>query len=379
MYVLGIGRTQFGVLDNSLLGLASEAILKSLKDCKLTINDIDAIYIGNFLGGILQNQLHLNSAVASFFPNTHIPIIRIETACASGGVAFHQACLALSRYNRILVLGVEKMTGYDGVLTSKAIASAGDVELDQSQGLGFPSSYALIARKYMSESGATIDDLSKISFKAHHNANKNELAHFFNKEVSYQKIKESATVSSPLRLFDCSPISDGAAAVVISRERYSERDIEIIASSLKTDSISLVQRKNITSFTAAKLAAEEAYSMAKITPDQVDIAEVHDCFTISEMIAMEDLGFCKTGESKEWIRNGKTELEGSLPINTGGGLKANGHPIGATGVSQICEIVTQLRGEAGNRQVKNVKIGLTHNIGGVGGTAVIHILKNNNN
>ncbi len=375
MYVTGIGKTKFGVSDKSLSQLAQEAMLNALEDSRLSVKDLQAIYIGNFLGGILQNQLHLNAVISSLLPGCHIPIIRVETACASSGAALNQAIIALSKFDNILILGVEKMTGYDALLVLKAIAAAGDLELDQKNGLSFPASYALIAQKYFEQYNATTDDLNLISFKAHQNANLNPLAHFHHKKVELDLIRKSPSVSSPLQLFDCSPISDGAAAVIISRDKRSERDIKIVASCLKTDSISLTQRKDITTFTAAKLAAQEAYIQAGITPAQIDLAEVHDCFTISEMIAMEDLGFCGRGESKNLIRDGKTSLKGILPINTSGGLKANGHPIGATGISQVYEIVTQLRGEAGERQVRNPKIGLTHNIGGVGGTAVVHILK----
>ena len=375
MYVIGIGKTKFGVSSQNLIQLASEAIDKALEDSHLSKEDIQAVYVGNFLGGILQNQLHLNSVISGLFPNLHLPIIRVETACASSSAALYQALLAVHRFEHILVLGVEKMTGYDIAVTSKAIAAAGEVDLDQKSGLSFPSSYAFIAQRYFEKYGATTDDLDLISFKAHQNANLNHLAHFHHKQIELHKIKSSAVVSSPLKLFDCSPISDGAAAIIISNKKHSERDVEIIGSSLKTDFISLSQRDDFTSFTAAKLAAHEAYQQAHLSPADVHVAEVHDCFTIAEMVAMEDLGFCQPGESKEWIRTGKTTLQGRLPINTGGGLKANGHPIGATGVSQVCEIVTQLRGEAGSRQVKNATIGLTHNIGGVGGTAVVHILK----
>lgn len=374
MYIQGVGKTKFGVSDNTLPQLAKEAILKALEDAKHSINDIKAIYIGNFLGGILQNQLHLNAVIASLFPGLNLPIIRIEAACASSGAALHQALISLSRYDPILVLGIEKMTGYSPHVISKAIAAAGEVELDQKKGLSFPASYALIAQEYLKRYGLTTDDLAQISLKAHQIANLNPLAHFNYKTVTLEMIKNSPLISSPLRLFDCSPVTDGAAAVIISREQNTSRDIKIIGSSLKTDTISLIQRENLTTFPAAKLAAQEAYLQAGIEPSTIDIAEVHDCFTIAEIIAMEDLGFCQPGESKHWIREGKTKLTGTLPINTSGGLKANGHPIGATGISQIYEIVTQLRGEAGERQV-NCSVGLTHNIGGVGGTATIHILK----
>ncbi len=375
MYVTGIGRTKFGVSDKTLAQLAYEVILKAIKDSKLSINDIGAIYVSNFLGGILENQLHLNSLISGLLPGTNIPIIRVETACASGGAAFYAATMALSSHDHVMVIGVEKMAGFDSEILPHGISSAGDVYADQRKGVIFPAGYALIAEEYINKYGITAEDFALASLKAHQNANFNPLAHFHQKKISLQEIKESMVVCSPARLFNCSPISDGAAAVILSRERRSSRDVEVLACSLRTDSISLSHRKEITSFPAAKLAAGDAYAKANVTPADIDVAEIHDGFTIAEVVGMEDLGFCKPGESKHLLRRGETTLQGKIPVNTGGGLKANGHPIGATGVCQVCEIVTQLRGEAGDRQVKNAKIGLAHNIGGVGGTAIVTILR----
>ena len=375
MYVTGIGKTKFGILSQSIPELLYDSIFKALEDSQLNIKDIDMIYVANFIAGPLQNQLHLNSLVASLLPGINIPIIRIESACASSGAAIYQAGLSLSNFNNIMVVGVEKMTNINIYDTTKAIASAGDEILDQKEGAIFPSTYALVAQQYMSKYGLTEDDLALLAFKAHENANLNELAHFYGKKVSLEMIKNSPVVCSPLRLFDCSPITDGAAAIILSKEKRSDRDIEVIGSAFVTDTLSLTQRKDFTTFLATKIAAKKAYEQAGITPRKIDIAEVHDCFTIAEVIAMEDLGFCEKGKAKELIRNKETWLEGRLPIGTGGGLKANGHPIGATGASQIHEIVKQLRGEADKRQVKNIEIGLAQNIGGVGGSCAIHILK----
>jgi len=375
MYITGIGKTKFGILRQGLPELCYEAMQKALKDANASIEDIEAIFVSNFLAGSAQSQLHINSLIASLLPGIDIPIIRIETACASSGAALHQAIISLSKYKNVMVLGAEKMSGVGMKEMTSCIAEAGDRMLDQKEGVIFPASYALIAQQHMLRYGTTVDDLALISLKAHKNANLNELAHFAYKTVTRDMINNSPIVSTPLRLFDCSPISDGAAALIISREKKDGRSIKILASALRTGTISLAQRKDITSFPAAKAAAEEAYAQAGMTPDKIDIAEVHDCFTIAELVAIEDLGFCALGESKGWIRQGKTSLTGQLPINTGGGLKANGHPIGATGASQVCEIVTQLRREAGARQVKKADIGLTHNVGGVGGTVAVHIFR----
>jgi len=375
MYITGIGRTKFGMLNNTIAQLASEAMHKALSDGKMSVDDIDAIYVSNFLGGPLEKQLHLNSLISGLFSERKIPIIRIETACASGASALNQAIMSLNNFKNVLVVGVEKMTNATNKKNTENLAMAGDRELDQKKGLIFPASYALIAQQHMIKYGTTHEDLELVSFKNHKNANLNPLAHFYYKQVTMDMIKNSPQISSPLNLFDCSPISDGAAAVIVSRDKKSDRDIEILGSSLATDCISISQRKDITSFPAAKIAAKEAFRQAKITPKDLDIAEVHDCFTIAELIAMEDIGLCEPGESKDLIRNGRTSLDGDIPINTDGGLKADGHPVGASGLAQIHEIVLQLRNEAGKRQVDGAKIGLAHSIGGVGGTAAIHILK----
>nr|QBM01203.1 3-ketoacyl-CoA thiolase [uncultured archaeon] len=375
MYISGIGKTKFGILNQSIPELAYEAMSKALEDSKQDIMNIDMIYVANFIAGPLQNQLHLNSLIASLLPGTNIPIIRIESACASSGAAVYQAALMTHKFNNIMVVGVEKMTNIDVYKATKAIASASDSVLDQKQGAIFPATYALIAQEYMSKYGLTKDDLSLIALKAHENANLNELAHFYGKEVTLEMIRNSPVICSPLKLFDCSPVTDGATALIISKEKKSDRDIRIIGSSFATDTISLSQRKDITTFSATKIAAKKAYEQAGISPGQIDFAEVHDCFTIAEVLAMEDLGFCEKGKSKEMIRSGETKLDGRLPIGTGGGLKAGGHPIGATGASQIYEIVKQLRREAGKRQIKNANIGMAQNIGGVGGSCAIHILK----
>jgi len=375
MYITGIGRTKFGILSESIAELAYKAMYEAISDCPISIVDIGAIYVSNFLGSRYMKQLHFNSVISSLLPELRIPIIGIETACASGASAFYQGLLALSRFENVLVIGVEKMTDATKMKSTENLAMAGDRKLDQEQGIIFPANYALIAQQHMMRYGTTHGDLSAVSFKNHKNGNLNPLAHFNYKKVTQDMISKSPVISSPLNLFDCSPISDGAAAVVLSRYRKSSRDVEVIGSDLATDYISLVQRTEITSFTATRIAALNAFNQARLRPKDLDIVEAHDCFTIAELVAMEDIGICKSGESKDWVRKEKTALNGDLPINTDGGLKADGHPIGASGIAQIYEIVTQLRGEAGKRQVDSARIGLTHNVGGVGGTAVVHILR----
>lgn len=375
MYVVGAGKTKFGILDKSLPELMYEAMFKAINDCDLKVEDLDAVYVANFLSGLLVGRLHLNSLISHLLPGFRKPSIRIETACASGGAAIYQALISLNKFDNVMIVGVEKMTSTDAKKTTEALAMAGDRALDYEEGLIFPASYALIAQQHMARYGTTHDDLSLVSLKNHKNANLNPLAHFFQQQSDLETIEKSKIVCTPFNMFDCCPISDGAAAIIISNRKKTDRDIEIIGSALAVDQPSLSQRNDITSFKAVKIAARDAYKQARVSPKELDIVEVHDCFTIAELVAMEDLGICKPGESKDWIRKGKTELNGDIPINTDGGLIGAGHPIGCSGVAQVVEVVTQLRGEAGKRQVDNARIGLTHNVGGVGGTAVVHVLK----
>jgi acetyl-CoA C-acetyltransferase len=374
MYITGAGRTKFGKMEISLEELAYEAIFSATKDSGLSISDIDAIYVSNFLGGPINGQLHLNSMISSLIPGCNIPIIRVETACASSSSALNQAVLALSKFSNILILGVEKLSGPCKVPQIDAIAMAEDKTIDKDNGLIFPAAYALIAQQYFNRYGVTHDTLEQVSYINHKNANLNPLAQFYEKVVTREMIKNSKMVASPLNLFDCSPLSDGAAAVVISNKRRSDRDIKILSSQIRTDTISITERKDLTTFKATRLAAQEAYLESGLSPEKIDIFEVHDCFTISELIAIEDLGICGPGKARHLIENDDISLNGQYPVNTDGGLKANGHPIGATGLAQIYEIVTQIRGEAGKRQVADVDYGLAQNIGGIGGTAGITIL-----
>ncbi len=378
MYIAGIGRTKFGILDKSLPELLYMAIYKALEDCALKVEDLDAIIVANFLGGSTQSQMHLGSLVSSLLPGTNLPSFRVEAACASGGMAVFQGLSLLYRgFENVLVVGGEKLNVLPNRELYKNIAMAGDFFRDQQEGLIFPAQYAIVASRYLRTCGACLDDLSSVSLKNYSNAAHNPLAHFNYKDLTLETINSSAVICSPLRLFDCCPISDGAASIIISRKKRSSRDIKIIGAGAITDAISLSQRKELTSFKAARSAAKAAYGMAGISPNDVDIAEVHDCFTIAELIAMEDLGFCGQGEAAGMLRRNETSLSGRLPINTDGGLLADGHPVGATGIAQICEVVRQLRGEACERQVSKARIGLTHNVGGVGGTAVVHVLENN--
>lgn len=373
-YIIGIGRTKFGLLQESLPELMAIAIRKALEDSGLSPNDIKAAYVTNFLGGPLVNQLHLGALVSSLL-KTNIPAIRVESACASGGAGVLQARLALQQFDPVLVVGVEKMSGPPSPIVAKQLCMAGCALHDQRIGLIFPANYALMAQEHMDRYRTTMRDLSLVSLKNHTNARLNPLAHFYYKEANLEIIENSPVICSPLRLFDCSPISDGAAAVILSRKRNRDIDPHFLASAMATDSLSIIERNDLTYLKATRLAAKQAYAQANCRPNDISFAQVHDCFTIAEIVAMEDLGFAPPGEAVIMIRNRETALDGRLPINTDGGLKADGHPVGASGVAQLYETVLQLRGHAGERQILEPQIGLVHNVGGTGGTSVVHILE----
>ena len=269
MYIRGIGRTKFGCLSLSLPELAYESMYNALDDSNLDILDIDAIFVSNFLGGPLNGQLHLNSIIASLLPEINIPIVRVETACASSSAAFNQAIYSMEKFNNVMIIGAEKMTSNTISGQIEAISMASDRYMDQSNGLIFPATYALIAQQYMLKYGVDHEILEMISYINHQNANLNPLAHFYDKKITMEMIKKSPMIATPLNLFDCSPLSDGAAAVIISKDQGIDRDVKILSSQIITDSISIAQRENITSFKATKIAANKAYIESNILPKKL--------------------------------------------------------------------------------------------------------------
>ena len=381
--VLGAGMTKFGERwDKSLVDLAEEAGMKAVKDAHLELKDLSTLFIGNMLSASVTGQEHLGALMAERL-GLKIPAIRIEGACASGAMAIHQACLAIASgyYQNVLVIGVEKMTDLSTAEINRALMGASAEAEEGVNGFTFASLYALMARAYMEKYGLKEKDLAQVAVKNHYHASLNPLAQFPFK-VSLKQVIESPMVADPLKVFDCSPITDGAAAVVMSNGQWTMNNgqipISIIGSSLVSDTLSLSARKEIIEQEATQKAVQEALKMAGIKLEEVDLAEVHDCFTIAEIISLESLGFFKKGTAGKATTRGETSLDGKLPVNPSGGLKACGHPVGATGVKQIVELVLQLRGKAGKRQVRKARIGLAQNIGGSGSTAVIHILKREN-
>lgn len=371
--VAGVGITKFGELwEKSLFDLANEAAHAALSDAGMTTSDIDAIFVGNMLSGNLSGQEHIGAVVSSLL-GSHAPAMKIEGACASGGLAVHTGINSIlaEQYERVLVLGVEKMTDVMPNKVMAALMGAGSEE-ERLAGLTFPGLYALLARAHMQKFGTTREHMAHVAVKNHYHASLNEKAQFpF--EISLEKALKSTSIADPFTLFDASPITDGAAAVVLTTAKG--KGVFITASAVSTDTIDLSQRESLTELVGTKLAGEKAIKQAGITLKDIDLVEVHDCFTIAEILAMEDLGFCKKGEGGAFVASGKTKLGGLMPVNTSGGLKACGHPVGATGVKQIVEVTQQLQGRAGKKQVDGAKVGMTHNVGGTGATVVVHVLQ----
>ncbi|MBU0586370.1 thiolase domain-containing protein [Candidatus Micrarchaeota archaeon] len=379
--IIGVGMTKFGEhWEKGFRELVIEAGLKAITDAGLQGNEISAGYVGNMASGSLIGQEHVGALIADQMGLNPIPITRVEAACASGGAALRQGYLAVASglHDFVVVGGVEKMNDLDTNAVSQILGGAGDQEWELFLGATFPGIYALAARRYMHEFGATEEMMAAVAVKNHDNGSLNPYAQFQNK-IDIEKVMKSKIVADPLKVFDCSPITDGAAAVVLASldiaKKHNEQPIEIVASAQASDTLALHSREKITELKATKIAAQKAYDLAKITSKDVDVCEVHDCFTIAEILATEDLGFFKKGEGGKAALEGRTALNSEISINTSGGLKAAGHPVGATGVKQAVEITWQLRGQAEKRQVKDAEVGLSHNVGGSGATAVVHVYK----
>jgi acetyl-CoA C-acetyltransferase len=378
--VIGIGKTAFGAFaDRDLRSLAVEAGKKCIADAHVSPSQIEAFYLGNFAGPSFVGQNHLAPYIAGALGITGVPATRFEAACASSGSAFFHAVssVAAGFYDLVLVGGVEKMTSQTTPKVTEILAGAGDMSGEGRAGATFPALFAMIARRHMYQYGTKREHLAAVAVKNHANGAKNPQAHM-RKVITMEQALNGKPISDPLTVYDCSLISDGAAAVVIAPlERASEftaKPVRVLGIAQTSDQVALDQKDDITMFRAVKQAGEKAYKMAGVTPQDIQFAELHDCFTIAEIIATEDLGFVKKGEGGPYALEGRTCLRGERPVNTSGGLKSKGHPVGATGVGQICDVVTQIRGEAGERQVERHSLGLTQNLGGSGATAVVTIL-----
>jgi len=377
--VAGIGMTKFGELwAASPRWLASEAVHRAIEDSGMEKKSIQGLFVANMLSGMLGMQGHLGALFAEELGLSGVPAYTVEGACASGGLAIHAGMMSIlsGQYDTVLVLGVEKMTDHKPELVSSALMGAGSNE-ERLTGATFPGLYAMLARSHMEKYGTTEKQLAAVSVKNHFHASFNPLAQFTH-PITIDTVLKSSCVADPLKLLDCSPVTDGAAAVILTKKvMRASSGVQIIASQIATDTLGLSGRKSLTELAATKIAAKKAFQQAGVEINDIDCAEVHDCFTIAEILAIEDIGFGNKGEVGPRMEKGVYTLgtAARVVVNSSGGLKGCGHPIGATGVKQIVEITNQLRGACGKRQVKNAKCGLAHNVGGTGATAVVHILK----
>lgn len=380
--VIGIGETKIGRFpDRSLRDLILEAGEKAIVDAGIEREDVKALFMSNFNSQFLCGQGHIGPLASEILGLGSIPAIRVEGACASGSLAFRQALIAVASgmYDVVLVGGVEKMTHQSTETVTAGVASAMDFELEASLGATFPAIFAMIANRYFHEYGNARDEMAMCAVQNHENALLNPDAHL-QKRITVDQVRNGIPIASPLTIFDCSLVSDGAAFVVLAATDLAKsfsrkRIVEVVGCGQAGDTLTIASKRSLTTFDATVNAARQAYAMAGITPSQIDLAEVHDCFTITQIINTEDLGFFAKGKGAAAVAEGKTAANGQIPINVSGGLKAKGHPIGATGLSQIYEVVTQLRGEGGARQLKQADIGLTHNIGGTAATCVVSIFR----
>lgn len=375
--VIGAGMTKFGELwDMSLRDLFVDAALKAMSDAG--VDTLDSMYIGNMSGGQFVGQEHLGPLMADHLGVAGVPAMRVESACASGGMALRAAYfeVASGMSDFVLASGVEKMN--DGADVTGVLATASDQEEEVYYGVTFPGLYAMIARAHMEKYGTTEEDLSWVSVKAHRNGAKNPHAQF-RRVMSLEDVMTSSVVAEPLRLLHCSPVTDGGAALILCpadrAHEFTDQPVKILGSGAATSTLALANRQDPADLDVVELSGTRAFHQAGLSPKDVDVAEVHDCFAIAEICCYEALGFVEKGKGKDAAKDGVTDLGGTIPVNVSGGLKSKGHPVGATGISQAVTIVDQLRGKAGDVQVDGARIGLTQNMGGSGASSVVHIFQ----
>ncbi|MBC7927437.1 MAG: thiolase domain-containing protein [Bryobacteraceae bacterium] len=379
--IIGIGKTPFGAFPaEDIRSLAATSAKKAMADAQLEPSQLEAFYLGNFAGPSFVGQSHLAPFVAESMGITGISCTRIEAACASGGSAFFHGVSAVGAglYDLVLVTGVEKMTSQQTPRVAEILAMAGECSTEGKAGATFPALFALIAKRHMHQFGTTREHLAAVAVKNHANGARNPDAHM-RKVITTEQALAGKPIADPLTIYDCSLVSDGAASVILcpldrARE-FTTKPVRVLGIAQTSDYVALDRKTDITQFPAVGSASKKAYSMAGVRPEQMDLAEVHDCFTIAEIVAIEDLGFAAKGHGGPYTLEGNTALNGPLPVNTSGGLKAKGHPVGATGVAQICDLVLQIRGEAGDRQVPRAELGLAQNLGGSGASCVVTILE----
>ena len=378
--VVAAGKTPFGIFPElDIRALAVQAGEKCLANARVPRQKIESFYLGNFAGPAFVGQNHLAPYVSMALGIQGVPATRVEAACASSGSAFFHAWaeVAAGVYDVVMVVGVEKMTSQPTARVTEILASAGDLTGEIRAGSTFASLFAMIARRHMFEFGTKKEHLSAVAVKNHAAGALNPDAQM-RKTITLEQALAGKPIADPLNLYDCSLISDGAAAIILAplelASEFTDKPVRVRGIAQASDYVALDQKPDITTFPAVRRAGEKAYQMAGVGPQDIEFAELHDCFTIAEIIATEDLGFVSRGCGGPYAMEGHTALKGERPINASGGLKSKGHPVGATGVGQICDLVQQIRCEAGPRQVARHSLGLAENLGGSGATCVVSIL-----
>ncbi|PSQ39126.1 3-ketoacyl-CoA thiolase [Halobacteriales archaeon SW_5_70_135] len=381
-HVVGAGQSDFGAhpaesYRSLFLTAVEDALAGDDGDEPLSPADVDELVLGTL--GVGGRQLGLSAAAAATHVGVEGPATRVENACAAGGYAVRAAVRAVRAGEADLVLagGVEVMNDLSESLPYW-LGVSGETAYERLAGTTFSGVYAQMAAAHMDAHGTTREDLSRVAVKNHRNGARNPHAHLAF-ECTLEEAMSGPAVAEPLGLYHCCPTTDGAAAVLVASDAAAadldRPSVRVAGVGAGSDAVGLFDRETYTSIPASRRAAERAYEAAGVGPDDLDLAEVHDCFSIAELLAYEDLGFCEPGESGDLLASGATALEGDLPVNTSGGLKAKGHPIGATGTGQIVELYEQLLGRAGERQVEGARRGLAHNVGGSGGAVVVHVLE----
>jgi acetyl-CoA C-acetyltransferase/acetyl-CoA acyltransferase len=375
--VIGVGVTNFGKHDRTSAELFAEAARDALTDAEMSPAAVQALYYGNVVGGETEKQLHTGPQAASVLGIPTVPTTRFETACASSHAAFRHAVMEIAAgiSDVVLVGGAERVLNVPTADSTEYFAYASDATWEQPLGLTFPGVFALIARAHMAKYGTTEAQMAAVAVKNHRHGVHNPKAQF-RKEITVEQVLKSAYVADPLKLYDCCPFTDGGAAVVLVAEeiaRQRPRAVWVLASAAASDSMLMSDKRDLARVPATERAAAAAYRQAGLGPTDVDVVELHDCFTIAEIVATEGLGLFEPGAGGVAAEKGWTSVGGKIPVNPSGGLKAKGHPIGATGAAQIAEIVTQLRGEAGPRQVEGARTGLAHTLGGNAATVLVSL------
>ncbi|MHB8584921.1 MAG: thiolase domain-containing protein [Thermoplasmatota archaeon] len=379
VFVLGTGSTKYGKMRESVREAAALASLEALDDAKVDPQEISGAFIANAFG-LVERQGHLGPLLMTELGIADKPASSIEAACASGASAFREAYVNVAGgfADVFLAVGVEKVSTLDTITATSYFAYGSDYVYEGACGASFPGLYATIARAHMKKFGTTEEQLAEVAVKNHHNGKDNPKAHF-QKEITTKDVLDSMVVASPLKLYDACPFSDGAAAAILGTREVAERLgvplIRVAGSGRAGSPAALPDREELTTLPGTKLAARQALTQAKCTIREIDFLEVHDCFTIAELVAIEDLGLFEPGKAASATQAGRTKVGGDIPVNASGGLKAKGHPVGATGVGQISELADQLRGRAGARQVRGAKRGLAHNVGATGGSVGVTILE----